>query len=120
MGTRSDIVVCMKNRIYEQLSYESQQFLYRFGNREDTESEGVAYTFDDIKWYRNTDEEIARLYSDLMWSGDGAAADDVDDYLILEACQEYPSHESPGDEGAWYDNPWGFRKQISITIEREN
>jgi len=110
MGVRSDIVVCMKSEIYKKLSDESRHFLERDARLAAPEPEGIAFIFEDIKWYRNYDKEIDKLYSDL-------APQDIEDYIVIEACPEYPSDESSGDEGAWWDNPWGFRKEINVTIE---
>jgi len=110
MGTRSDIVVCMKSEIYKKLSDESRHFLQHDARLAAPEPEGIAFIFEDIKWYRYSDKEIDKLYSDL-------APQDIEDYIVIEACPEYPSDESSGDEGAWWDNPWGFRKEINVTIE---
>ena len=111
MGIRSDVVVCMKSEIYKKLSDETRHFLQHDARMAAPEPEGIAFIFEDIKWYRYSgDTEIESLYSDL-------APSDEDDYIIIEACPEYPSHESDGDEGAWEDNPWGFRKEISVSID---
>ena len=66
MGVRSDIVVCMKSEIYKKLSDESRHFLGRDARLAAPEPEGIAFIFEDIKWYRYSgDTEIEKLYSDL-------------------------------------------------------
>jgi hypothetical protein len=100
----------MKHPIYQQLSDESRHFLHHDARIAAPDPDGVAFIFEDIKWYRHYDKEIDKLYSDL-------APQDIEDYIVIEACPEYPSDESAGDEGVWWDNPWGFRKEINVTIE---
>ena len=117
MGIRSDVVVCMKSEIYKKLSDESRHFLQHNARLAEPEPEGIGFIFEDIKWYRYSgDTEIEKLYSDLA-DLDGEGIIDTEDYIIIEACPEYPSHDSDGDEGAWWDNPWGFRKEISVSID---
>jgi hypothetical protein len=74
--------------------------------------EGVAYVFRDVRWYMD-DEDIAALYKLL------SSIDDEDDYIVIEACHDYPDSDE-GDAGCWTDNPWNAQRITHVTIEFDN
>lgn len=70
--------------------------------------EGTLYHLTDVKWYYELDKEIKELYT---WLKEKEAGD----YLIIEACYDYPSSEN-GDLGDWLDNPWNMCRNISVSV----
>jgi len=110
MGTRSDVVLCMKNKVYQELSDKSKATIEEyFGDFENRTEEGLLFQALDVKWYHNCFGDLIQLYTDLSEAED-------DDFLLLTACPEYPDDNDP-DCGGWYDNPWDISKEVSVNLE---
>jgi len=110
MGTRSDVVLCMKNKVYQELSDKSKATIQGyFGDFENRTEEGLLFQALDIKWYYTCYSDITELYSDLSKA-------DEEEYKLLTACNEYPD-DIDGDLGYWDDNPWDINKQVSVSLE---
>lgn len=104
MGTRSDVFVVIHKDLWPKVSH--------LGFWGDADAMGGtdhrAFLFTDIKWNRYDDESIQELYV--------LIEDQPELHWIVEACHDYPE-SSDGDSGEWSDNPWGGRRQISVTID---
>jgi hypothetical protein len=113
MGVRSEVVVAMKMDIYNKLTAETVKWLNEDSDTQDLRSdgEGVSFRFEFIKWYADDDPEIIQLYKEL----DDADPDGLD-YLIIDACSEYPDNIE-NDRGGWDDNPWEYYKSVTVSIE---
>ncbi len=107
MGIRSDVAIAVSKDI--KLSETALELL---SDADDTykHSDGTMYHFEDIKWY-DTDEEIKGFLAELKEKDPGG-----ENYLIIEACHEYPDLEGAGSTGGWADNPWGIRLNVSVSI----
>ena len=111
MSIRSDVGLALKAstvemlegqylRVYQWLCGDAVEHAFRL--------EGELFIFEHVKWgngHPNVDAlyEILRGYSD-------------EDYLVVEACSEYPSEESEYDAGGWLDNPWRLRKELIVRV----
>lgn len=115
MGIRSDVFVGMKhgvqNKINDGVGTDANMVRSLLASADDRleSDEGVAYVFRDVKWYMDEDEELAALYELL-------SSIDDDDYIVIEACHDYPDSDE-GDAGCWNDNPWNARRVVRATIE---
>ena len=110
MGTRSDVALCMKNQVYQELSDAAKATIKDyFGDFENRTEEGLLFQAHDIKWYYTCYSDITELYSDLSKA-------DEEEYKLLTACNEYPD-DRDADIGYWDDNPWDINKQVSVTLE---
>jgi len=110
MGTRSDVALCMKNQVYQELSDAAKATIKDyFGDFEDRSEEGLFFTAHDIKWYHNCYADLMQLYKELYNT-------EYDDYLLLTACCEYPD-DTEADTGGWFENPWDITKQVNVTLE---
>ena len=110
MGTRSDVVLCMKNKVYQELSAKSKATIEEyFGDFENRTEEGLLFQTHDVKWYHTCYSDLTELYTDLSKA-------DEEDYQLLTACNEYPD-DRDADIGYWDDNPWDITKQVSVHLE---
>ena len=107
MGIRSEVAIAIKTKTYEALSKESKELLNDMGEVARNE-EGRYFKCDEIKWYIDDDSDLIRLYSELSYMQDG-------DYLIVEACPEFPE-STQGDAGAWFESPWDPRRYVEVSI----
>jgi hypothetical protein len=119
MGIRSDVVVALKMNVMNALTQDMQKWLKEDCDevhwgcdlplRFDPKDDGVAFMWDQIKWYTDDDPDLIKLY---------AALHDLemyDDFVVLVACSEYPG-DHDGDMGSWYNNPWEFHKRTVCEI----
>lgn len=108
MGIRSDVGFACKTDlaklVVEKFPWVAEQ------SDEYSNNEGSLFHFTDIKWYRDCDEDISALYQFLKGH--------EKDYLIIEACHDYPESEA-GYSGSWTDNPWNMYRVVSVCIEFE-
>jgi len=116
MGTRSDVALAIRKHVFDKLSSKNQKFLLSadevLTHKDDKLLEdGRLFIFRDYKWYFDTDENIMNLCADLT-------RNDCGDYLIVEACSEYPE-STDGCIGGWYSNPWRIRKYTTVELEYE-
>ena len=110
MGTRSDVVLCMKNKVYQELSDKSKVTIEEyFGDFENRTEEGLLFQAHDIKRYYTCYSDLTELYTDLSKA-------DEDDYKLVTACNEYPD-DRDADIGYWDENPWEIAKQVSVHLE---
>ena len=110
MGTRSDVALCMKNKVYQELSDAAKATIKDyFGDFENRTEEGLLFATHDVKWYHNCYGDLIQLYSELS---DG----EHEDFLIMVATPEYPD-DNDADIGCWDDNPWDITKEVSVTLE---
>jgi hypothetical protein len=116
VGIRSDVGVCISRSAFLGLSRETVKFLATADDILDN-PEGVLYHFSMIKWYHEHDVDIVRLYDELDKLTEAGRDDE---FLVLEACHDYPTNESAADRGNWMDNPWGMIRQIRASIEYAN
>tara|TARA_R110002020_G_scaffold1881_3_gene8628 strand:+ start:770 stop:1201 length:432 start_codon:yes stop_codon:yes gene_type:complete len=113
MGISSDVVVALKNNVFEGLSAESKETLKEwFKLASGLTEEGVLFYGENVKWYNETYEDLIAFYNDLENF-------DEEDYLILVGCHGYP-HSTKADAGDWYDNPWDIYKAVSVRIAWED
>ena len=112
MGVRSDVVVAMKLDVYNNLTPATVDWLNTVSDQQNMreDGEGVSFLFDYIKWYTDSYPPITQLYKELS-----ERDDDGEDYIIIDACPEYPNNDE-NDLGCWYENPWGYYKEVSVTI----
>jgi len=109
MGIRSDVGICLRHWVYLGLSCKSKRLIREcFGEAEEHHTEGLLFHTEHIKWYSNTDSDIIAFFEDL-------GNFDDKDYLIIEACNEYPQ-STEGCAGEWYDNPWNLYKSVSVEL----
>ena len=114
MGIRSDVAICMKARVVEHLSPEIRKFLdeWGFSEREvvkEGDDAGTLFYTSDVKWYSDSYPSIIAFYRYM----EGSHAED--DYLIIEACSEFPDTDG-GNAGCWEDNPWNLYKEVSAEL----
>lgn len=110
MGIRSDVAICLKHHIYHALSSESKKLISEcFQEPKTHNADGLLFYTESIKWYSSTDPDIISLYFELDEL-------DAEDYLILEACGEYPT-STEGCVGDWWDNPWNLRRTVSVELD---
>jgi len=114
MGVRSDVAIAMRKCVYNHLSPEAREVLDEYGFvEEDTvdagEDAGTLFVTRDIKWYHTSNDDLVEFYKHLEDCHDEA------DYLIVEACHDYPESDE-ANEGLWHDNPWGVFKSVSVSI----
>jgi hypothetical protein len=112
MGVRSEVIVALKMDVYNKLTPDTVGWLNGDSDEVDLRSdgEGISFWYKYAKWYADEFKEIVQLYKEL----DDADPDGLD-YLIIDACSEYPDNIE-NDRGGWYDNPWGYYKDVSVTI----
>ena len=111
MGIQSEVALAAKPNVVENLSPESRATILRyFGEYHDTRDEGTLWHIDYVKWYSTVYEDLIALYKDLEENHD------EEDYLIVEACYDYPEHEGEGDIGEWHDNPWQLHRQVRVSL----
>lgn len=117
MGIRSDVFVGMKhnvqNKINDGVGTDADKVRFLLASADDCleRDEGVAYVFQDVKWYMD-EEDIAALYELLRSTGE-------ENYIVVEACHDYPDNDE-GDAGCWTDNPWNAQRVTHVTIEFDN
>ena len=112
MGIRSEVVVAMKMDVYNKLTPATVEWLNTISDGHDLrdDGEGISFRFDYIKWYTDTYPPITQLYKELL------DLECDEDYYIIDACSEYPDNNE-SDLGSWCENPWGYYKNVSVTIE---
>jgi hypothetical protein len=109
MGIRSDVGICLKHHAYTGLCLKSKKLIEEcFGEPVDRHVDGLLFHTEGIKWYTSCDSGIMTFYKDLENFDDK-------DYLIIEACGEYPQ-STEGCAGEWYDNPWNLYKSVSVEL----
>ena len=112
MGIRSEVALAIKNEAYINLTDKSKETIRDWlGEYQDRGEEGMLFVESSIKWYYETNPELADLYKDL-------AEQDDEDYFLLVATPEYVE-DCGGDVGGWYNNPWYVEKNVSVEIYYE-
>ena len=108
MGIQSDVFFAHKACV--SLPQEHVDMLVnRFGAVTHTNAEGTAYSMQSVKWYRDSDKDLEGFYIflDMLYSSD---------YIVIEACHDYPG-STESDAGGWYDNPWEAYRFVRTGIE---
>ena len=108
MGIRSDVGFACKTELAKEVTEKFPWVAEQSDKYEN--DEGILFHFTDIKWYRDIDDFVA-LYKFLKEHNE-------DDYLIVEACHDYPESDQ-GDAGNWTNNPWNVYRAVSVRIEFE-
>lgn len=108
MGVHSSIGIALKPEVFEALPEASRDFLLGTFETHEQTDEGHLFHVTYVKWYQ-FDPSVASLYEFLHEQNE-------DDFLVLEACHDYPSEDAEGDLGAWTDNPWGMVRNIEVSI----
>jgi len=105
MGVRSDVAVLMKHRVFASMPDLAKKLLSEC-DEEHRDDEGVLFHFLQVKWYGGKDIDALN---------DALDKEEDEDWLIIEACHDYPCTEdySTGD---WVENPWNAFKQVSVSI----
>jgi len=104
MSIRSDFGFAFKSHLLEVMqSKEIYNFLFDFADETHCHVEGTLFVFRSSKNWADSYPEY-----DLLQLKD-------DDYLIIQACDEYPS-SLKGDRGDWHDNPWGLGRYVSVSL----
>jgi len=120
MGIRSNVVVALRTEAYNALTKDMQEWLKKDSHIthwacdlpesfDYSKDDGVAFMWDQVKWYSEEDPELLELYSALH------ALEMYDDLVVIVACSEYPG-DHDGDMGSWYSNPWEFYKYTVCDI----
>ena len=109
MGIRSDVAIAIKNETFAALSARSQLMVREEFEEAEKNDEGLLFHCNGIKWYTTSDSDIIRLYEELNELDD-------ENYLIIQACHDYPE-STDGDIGGWYDNPWEVFRSVSVCID---
>ena len=107
MGIRSDVFFAHKSSLSLPQKFVDM-LTQNFGAEILNHKEGVAYNMQYVKWHLSY-EELVDFYSFLNDQSD-------DDFVVIEACQDYPE-STDGDAGAWNDNPWGAYRFVRTGIE---
>tara|TARA_R100000908_G_C3747936_1_gene142938 strand:- start:775 stop:1188 length:414 start_codon:yes stop_codon:yes gene_type:complete len=112
MGIRSDVAVALKKEVFDNLSAKSRKTLDEwFVQPASVSQDGhVLFYEEHIKWYNTSDNGLINLYSELV------SVFDDEDYLIVEACHDYPE-STEGNVGGWYENPWDIIKNYTVSLE---
>ena len=112
MGIRSDVAVALKKEVFDNLSAKSSKTLDEwFVQPASVSQDGhVLFYEEHIKWYNTSDNGLINLYSELV------SVFDDEDYLIVEACHDYPE-STEGNVGGWYENPWDIIKNYTVSLE---
>ena len=106
MGIRSEVGVAVKKNV--KFSEATQAMLENRSDDKLEDEEGTLYIFNDTKWYTDDDPELIQLYRELK--------ENIEDCLVCEACNEFPSLDSVGNFGEWNDNPWDLGINISVSL----
>jgi len=119
MGMRSDVGIAMKEYVFQNLSGKAKKFLeewefeersvYKSENEKDEDDAGRMLVTSDVKWYSHDYEDIIAFMRHLHDDHDD------DDWLLLQACPEYPADDD-GDDGGWYENPFDFNKNVTVEL----
>ena len=119
MGVRSDVGIAMKEYVFQNLSEKAKKFLEEWGfeeqtaykseSKKDEDQAGRLLMTTDVKWYHHEYEDIWAFMKHLHEDHDD------DDWLLLQACHDYPE-STEGDDGGWYDNPFDFTKNVSVEL----
>ena len=119
MGVRSDVGIAMKEYVFQNLSEKAKKFLEEWGfeeqtaykseSKKDEDDAGRLFMTSDVKWYHHSYEDIQAFMRHLNDDHDD------DDWLLLQACHDYPE-STEGDDGGWYDNPFGLYKSVSVEL----
>ena len=106
MGIRSDIGIALKAAFVPQFELLAKEHLPNFSETFEHEL-GNAYVLNHVKWYSdNPDVKAITDYLDFIGE---------DNYLVVEACHDYPE-STEGDSGNWTDNPFNIGRNISVSI----
>lgn len=110
MGISSDVFLAVKAAIQDEFKDAFEQMLAEnYGAKVYLHPEGTAYYMDDVKWYHDIYNDLVDMY---RWLN----AQDEENYLVIQACAEYPDdHE--GDGGDWQENPWGAERYYRVGID---
>ena len=112
MGVRSDVFLCLKNLAHDEMPERIKKMLKGgYGAAVQLHPEGSAYVIESVKWYVREHQELRELYAYLDTLS-------PEEYQVIEACHDYPE-STDGDQGAWFDNPWGARRVTTVRIEFE-
>jgi hypothetical protein len=107
MGVRSDVFLAVKAAIQDEFKKDFEaKLVENYGAKVYLHPEGTAYSMEYVKWYY---DDLVALY---RWLGEQKG----DDFIVIEACAEYPD-ESAGNFGDWDDNPWGAERYYRVSIE---
>jgi len=111
MGIRSDVFLGFKTELHNQLPESVKTMLLDTQDDVLTDEEGTAYFIEDVKWYRDSDDEIVALYE---WLSNNDP--DGSHHIVVTACHDYPTNDD-GDAGSWHNNPWGIQRCVSVSLE---
>lgn len=109
MSTFSDVAIAIKTDLYNSLDPKLRGWLLTNFETALKHEEGMLFHAESIKWYQ-THDEVAALTRALAEQDQGGES-----WLIIDACHCHPTDDD-GDEGGWIENPWGLRKQVTISI----
>ena len=107
MGIRSDVFLAFKTDLYWELPKHFKEFFHEQCTRRLTHEQGVAFVFEDIKWYVDS-EPLCDFYE---WLTNDRAVD----ARLIEACHDYPESDE-NNRGDWDDNPWQAYKVTTVSI----
>ena len=89
----------------------TQMFSPVFVPREDVATAAAAPMPASAELAPANETAVSRLKRRLPWG----VHHDEDDWLLLQACHDYPE-TNDGDEGGWYNNPFDFTKNVSVEL----
>ncbi len=107
MSSRSDVGFACKVELVKQVDTLFPWVRDEADDAFDTD-EGTLFHFVETKW-NDLDDNIRGLY---LW----LKTQQTEDYLIVEACHDYPTSDT-GDAGGWLENPWNVRRAIYVSID---
>ena len=114
MSVFSDVGVAVQTEVLRALSSECRAVLAEADDSHEI-PEGTIFLFREVKWYRETNENIRRLYAELEQHDKTVSATG---YRIVVVAQDYPTDDSD-DAGGWFDNPWNLHRQITVDLHLE-
>lgn len=114
MGIRSDVTIALKKNVYDGLSAESKKTLSDWFEEpaSKTKEGDVLFYIEDVKWYFDICDDLVALYNELEDKFD------YDDFLIIQACHDYP-RSIDGDLGGWIENPWETYRTWTVGVAWE-
>ncbi len=116
MSTRSDVGVAITATLLTKIRGKGPKvikFLEEESDEKLVHKQGVLFLFRDYKWLRlHPFSQIDALYNALEVQSPCGS-----DYLIVEACHDYPVQDDA--TGEWLDNPWRLHQELAVSVYYE-
>jgi len=109
MGIRSEVGLAVTPEVFTELRKSSGLVKELLDNADDElvrDGEGVLFVWSSIKWYTDNDDISALLKA--------LEKLDAEEFLLIEACSEYP--DSGMVRGEWVDNPFDLEARTTVEL----